>query len=384
IMGPSLAMIHRLRALASSVGDEGAGLALETLRAIEGNVTTQMDLALWQVAVTIQGDAEALAIFTGESADSVARLYQAGDLPTAAQRALEEFLAQYGMRGVGEIDLGRSRWRDNPAEIVGTVQSYLAIADPSRAPEAVFRAGAAAAEQATEKLASLVGVGWGGKLRERQVRFLVAHLRGMSGARETPKFAIVQVMGIARDGLLASGGDLVEAGVLERADDVYFLRVRELDRIFAALDEGWKPLVEERRERYRREQQRRQVPRIMVGDGRTIHEGLGNAADRSISGSPVSPGVAQGRVRVVFQPQAAELVPGEILVCPGTDPAWTPLFLAAAGLITEVGGMMTHGSVVAREYGIPAIVGVHEATTRLRTGQLIRMDGTAGTIEILE
>ena len=114
-----------------------------------------------------------------------------------------------------------------------------------------------------------------------------------------------------------------------------------------------------------------------------FYEGPGSA-DGGISGSPVSPGVAEGLVRVVFDPQTTHLLPGEILVCPGTDPAWTPLFLSAGGLITEVGGMMTHGSVVAREYGIPAVVGVHQATTRPHTGQRIRLDGMAGTIEVLD
>ena len=122
----------------------------------------------------------------------------------------------------------------------------------------------------------------------------------------------------------------------------------------------------------------------MLGDGRTFYEGVADPGDGSLGGSPVSPGVALGPVRVVLSPANAGLKPGEILVCPGTDPAWTPLFLVAAGLVTEVGGMMTHGSVVAREYGIPAVVGVHDATTRLTTGMRIRLDGSAGTITILD
>jgi pyruvate,water dikinase len=93
--------------------------------------------------------------------------------------------------------------------------------------------------------------------------------------------------------------------------------------------------------------------------------------------------VAEGIVRVVFDPHGTQLAPGEILVCPGTDPSWTPLFLAASGLVMEVGGMMTHGSVVAREYGIPAVVGVHEATRRLHTGQRVRVNGNSGQIVIL-
>ena len=121
---------------------------------------------------------------------------------------------------------------------------------------------------------------------------------------------------------------------------------------------------------------------MILGDGRTFYQGLGGDGD--LTGSPVSPGVVEGPVRVVLSPSGAGLQPGEIMVCPGTDPSWTPLFLTAAGLITEVGGMMTHGSVVAREYGLPAVVGVHEATQRLRTGQRIRLDGSTGAITLLD
>ncbi len=113
---------------------------------------------------------------------------------------------------------------------------------------------------------------------------------------------------------------------------------------------------------------RKQIPRLLLSDGRAYYEGVIATAqvDGGMSGSPVSPGSVTGRVRVVLDPTHAGLQPGEILVCPGTDPSWTPLFLTAAGLVMEVGGMMTHGAVVAREYGLPAIVGVDRATTRLR------------------
>jgi pyruvate,water dikinase len=148
----------------------------------------------------------------------------------------------------------------------------------------------------------------------------------------------------------------------------------------------WRGLVGERRAIFAREQRRRQIPRVLVSDGRTFYEGLGAEAGAGdvIVGSPVSPGMVEGVVHVVLDPHRSQLAPGEILVCPGTDPAWTPLFMAAGGLITEVGGMMTHGSVVAREYGIPAVVGVHQATTRLKDGQKIRLDGTAGKILLIE
>jgi pyruvate,water dikinase len=126
---------------------------------------------------------------------------------------------------------------------------------------------------------------------------------------------------------------------------------------------------------------------LLLSDGRAFYEGMTNPAEAGenlIMGSPVSPGVVEGRVRVVRDPGKAGLQKGEILVCPGTDPSWTPLFMLAGGLAMEVGGMMTHGAVVAREYGIPAIVGVHEATTRLKTGMKIRLNGSNGEIIILE
>jgi pyruvate,water dikinase len=131
---------------------------------------------------------------------------------------------------------------------------------------------------------------------------------------------------------------------------------------------------------------RRQVPRLLLSDGRAFYEGITstNHAANMLNGSPVSPGSVEGLVRVVLNPRQANLRPGEILVCPGTDPSWTPLFLSAGGLVMEVGGMMTHGAVVAREYGIPAIVGVDQATRRLHTGQKIRIDGSTGLIQLLD
>ena len=130
---------------------------------------------------------------------------------------------------------------------------------------------------------------------------------------------------------------------------------------------------------------RAQIPRVLLSDGTAYYEGLGAVEEKEgqVFGDPVSPGLVEGTVRVVFNPLDAQLQPGEILVCPGTDPAWTPLFLAAGGLVMETGGMMTHGSVVAREYGIPAVVGVHQATSRLHTGDRIRVDGRSGLIEVI-
>ena len=388
IFGPSIASLVLLTRLAeqSDAGDHGISpLALEVTRGLPRNVTTEMDLALWETAKEIRADVDSAELFSASDAPTLARCYLEATLPDAAQEAVARFMELYGMRGMGEIDLGQPRWRETPEPIMQTLQSYLKISD-DLAPDVLFARGAQRAEAAIEKLAQAARHQPGGWLKERLVRAAARRVRALMGAREAPKFYAVRVMGIVRTEVLGIGEEFVRAGVIEDREDLFFLHIRELDALAHHEIRDWKGLIAERRRRYAREANRKQIPRVLVSDGRAFYEGLGAVTDTGslITGSPVSPGVVEGIVHVVFDPHKTQLAPGEILVCPGTDPAWTPLFMTAGGLITEVGGMMTHGSVVAREYGIPAVVGVHQATTRLRDGQRIQVDGTAGKIVILD
>jgi len=360
--------------------------ALEMTRGLPHNVTTEMDLVLWQTAQSIRGDPQAKALFDAADADTLAASYLDGELPRAAQLAVAEFMERYGMRGVGEIDLGRPRWREDPTPIMQALSSYLQIEDAEQAPDRVFARGAAAAEAAIDRMVEAVRALPGGRLRSPLVSWVARRLRALAGLRETPKFTVIRLAGIARDGLLASGQELSAAGVLARPDDIFFLRMAELKALAAGEMRDWQALIEERRELRRRELKRAQIPRFLLSDGQAFFEGLGSDVDAAsgLVGSPVSPGVVEGVVHVLLDPHGGRLAPGEILVCPATDPGWTPLFLAAGGLVMEVGGLMTHGAVVAREYGIPAVVGVHEATTRFRSGQRMRVDGSTGRIELLD
>ena len=391
LVAPAVVMLRVLSELTDATTD-GHGvspLAMEVTRAIPRNPTTEMDLTLWAVAEAIRADPEATFAFQALTPTELAARYAARRLPDGAQAALDAFLTAYGMRGVGEIDLGRPRWREDPTDLLQTLTVYLDLPEDA-APPAVFRRGEQAAAVAVERLAAVASGMPRGHLRARTVRWLASRIRALAGGREQPKFAVVQVMGVIREGLLASGADLVALGVLDRPDDVFFLHLSELTGLTQASLGGLRPAVEARRAAWSTEIRRARVPRVLVGDGRAFHEGVARTADLAdlppgtLVGSPVSPGVVEGLVRVVHDPAPSGLQPGEILVCLGTDPAWTPLFLTAGGLITEVGGMMTHGSVVAREYGIPAVVGVDAATTRLVTGQRIRVNGSVGTIELLE
>jgi pyruvate,water dikinase len=362
----------------------GGPEALEAIRSLDGNVTTEMDLALWSAAEKIRADAEARDAVLGKPTAEVAAAYLVGALPPVAQRALGEFLELYGMRTVGEIDLGRPRWSDDPTSAIASLQAYVALPDDAPGPAVEFERGKEVAAAATRRLTeTLASGGPRGRLQAAMVKRLVRTIRGDFGARETPKFTLVKQFGMIRDALVESGRDLVRTGRLDEPYDVMYCHLGDLQQAWELPDGDLKLRVAANKETYGREARRRQVPRLLLGDGRTFYEGLADV-DGDITGSPVSPGVVEGRVRVVLSPASAGLQEGEILVCPGTDPAWTPLFLTASGLVTEVGGMMTHGSVVAREYGIPAVVGVHAATERLITGQRIRLDGSTGRITLLE
>jgi pyruvate,water dikinase len=359
-------------------------LLVELTRGMANNVTTQMDLKLWEAAQTIRADAPAVEKFLSTPVEILVDEYRRGQLPPAAQTAIEKFLSVYGIRGVGEIDLGRPRWCEHPSNLFQALKSYLGL-DPEAGPDVIFRRGEAKADEAEKAILTALRAKPFGVVKARIVRAMILAFRELGGLRETPKFFVVRLLSIYRYALLAEGEKLAAACVLTAADDVLFLHTWELHDLAAGVDRDWKTLIAERRAVYARELRRRRIPRIMLTDG-TAYYDAPSAGDgkNTLSGSPVSAGVVEGNVRVVLDPHGAQLQPGEIMVCPATDPAWTPLFLAAGGLVTEVGGMMTHGSVVAREYGIPAVVGVSEATSRLVTGQRVRVDGSTGVIEVLE
>ena len=360
-------------------------LTMQLTRGIPNNVTTEMDLYLWKSAKRIKTDPESTDIFLEEKPDDLAQRFHDQALPPEGQEVVSTFLDRYGMRAVGEIDISRSRWSDDPTHIMGVLQNYLRIEDEDRAPDVVFERSAREAESAIEKLVDAVSRTNGGRLKARLVRFAAGRMRSLLGLREMPKFMLMRMLAIQRKGLLSSGEDMVAEGVFDQPDDIFYLHPDELANLAEGDERDWREIIISRRMLYEREKLRRQLPRLLLSDGRAFYEGLSAPEEEEgvLVGSAVSPGLVEGVVHVIFDPLEEQLAPGEILVCQGTDPAWTPLFLAAGGLITEVGGMMTHGSLVAREYGIPAVVGVHEATSRLKTGQRVRVDGSAGRVVVL-
>ena len=384
--GMGMATFNLLTHLADKL--PGAPDVLLLTRGMPYNVTTAMDLALWETAQAVRADPVSLEHCTQTPAPTLATEYLAGRLPEPAQAAIRAFLRRYGARGLAEIDPGRARWRDDPTPVMQSLQSYLHIPPGEQSPDAAFERGRAAAEAGIARLVACARRTKGGRLKAFLVRAAAYRMRALSGLRESPKFAAIRLFGLMRAALLESGRALAASGTLARPDDVFFLSLAELEALGAGAARDWAALVRDRRTAYAQERRRRQIPRLLLSDGQTFYEGARAATSPAdagtLTGSPVSPGVVEGVAHVVFDPHSTQLAPGEILVCPGTDPSWTPLFLAADGLVMEVGGLMTHGAVVAREYGIPAVVGIPDATRRLKTGRRIRVNGTTGEVVLVD
>ncbi len=381
-MGVSLQLLTRL---AGGVPD-GERLLMDLSRGLPNNVTLQMDLALWQIAAALRAQPALCKAFAQNDVADLVSDYMNGKLQKQAQSDITNFLDTYGMRGVGEIDLGRVRWNDDPTPVFQILKSYVQI-DIVRSPDAIFNKGEAIAKQAAVELRAALAAQPGGFLKAALAGFFIRRFRALGGLRESPKFAIVRQFGVYRQAFRKFGCKFVDQGVLRQADDIFFLHPLEIKALAAGTLENVQALIAERRELYQREFRRRRIPRVLLSDGTAYYDAIDTDRaedENTLTGNPVSAGIVEGRVRVVFDPHQTQLMPGEILVCPATDPAWTPLFLSAGGLVMEVGGMVTHGSVVAREYGIPAVVGVRQATQRLKTGQQVRVDGSSGRVTVLE
>jgi phosphohistidine swiveling domain-containing protein len=299
-------------------------------------------------------------------------------LPPTLQKGLADFLRAYGHRGVAEIDVGLPRWSEDPTYILGVLANYLRLDEPELAPDVQFRRAARGAEAMVTDLTRRASRK--GRLRGALVGFLLRRTRALAGLREMPKFCIVLLLAQARALLWSVGEELAESGRLEKAEDVFFATLPEARTALAGAD--LRTVVRERRAGYEHELKRRHVPRILLSDGTepAAEEALDAADDAALRGTPASSGTVTARARVILDPSDARLEPGEILVAPSTDPGWTPLFLTAGGLVMEMGGAMSHGAVVAREYGIPAVVGVPDATERIAPGERITVDGSAGSI----
>jgi pyruvate,water dikinase len=350
------------------------------LRGLPGDLTAEMTLALAALAAQV-GSVPAIRQLVEKTPPAhLAEDYRRDRLPALLQRGLAAFLARYGHRSVSELDLGMPRWAEDPAYVLGMLAGFLALRDSDQAPAAQHRR---AAQEAAAMVRTLTArARRRSRLRGRLVGFCLSRARALGGQREAPRFCLALLLARVRVLLQPVGQELVRAGRLAQAGDVFFLTFPEVHIALAGTD--MQATVRGRRAAFDRELSRRHVPLVLLSDGTepaAAQESTAGEPDM-LRGTPASPGVVTALARVIHDPHDAHLARGEILIAPATDPGWTPLFLIAGGLVVETGGAMSHGAIVAREYGLPAVVGVPQATRRIATGSRITVDGTTGLISL--
>ncbi|MEV4626797.1 rifamycin-inactivating phosphotransferase [Micromonospora sp. NPDC049523] len=347
-----------------------------------GNITSEMGLALLDVADVIRPHPEVVAFLRGVEDERFL-----DELPkfaggSEARDAIETYLDRYGMRCVGEIDITRPRWRERPTTLVPLILDNIKLFEPGAAKRR-FEQGRQEARRKEHDVLSRLRALPDGEQKADEAKRMIDRVRTFIGYREYPKYGIVSRYFVYKQALLAEAERLVQANVLAEREDIFYLTFQELHDVVRsnAVDDR---LVQQRKEAFR-SYASLTPPRVLTSDGEAITGAYRRAyvPTGALIGVPVSAGTVEGRARVILDMAQAALDPGDILVTAHTDPSWTPLFVAITGLVTEVGGLMTHGAVIAREYGLPAVVGVVDATRLIRDGQRIRVHGSDGYVEVL-
>ncbi len=358
--------------------------AADTLtQSVPDNVTSEMGLALLDVADVIRPYPEVVEFLQQVEGDEnvldgLAQLaggQEAGD-------AVRIFLDKYGMRCVGEIDITRPRWSERPTTLVPVILGNIKNFPPGAGARR-FEQGLEEARRKEQDLLERVRALPDGSEKAEETKRKIDRVRTFIGYREYPKYGMVSRYFVYKQALLEEADRLVRAGVLREKEDVFSLTLHELGEVVRT-QQADDQLVRRRRDAFTA-YQALTPPRVLTSDGEAVAGTYRRDAipAGALVGLPVSAGTVEGRARVVLDMAGADLETGDILVTAYTDPSWTPVFVAILGLVTEVGGQMTHGAVIAREYGLPAVVGVEDATRLIRDGQRIRVNGSDGYVEIL-
>jgi rifampicin phosphotransferase len=350
-----------------------------------GNVTSEMGLALLGVADVIRPYPEVVAFLRdAASAEDGAFLDELAKLAGGAEArdAIEAYLDRYGMRCVGEIDITRPRWRECPTTLMPVILDNVRNFEPGAA-ERRFDEGRRKALKKEQEVLSRLRALPDGERKADEAKRMIDRVRTFIGYREYPKYGIISRYFVYKRALLAEAERLVRADVLPEKEDVFYLTFQEFHDVVRSHQVDGR-LIQRRKEAFR-SYHALTPPRVLTSDGEAVTGAYrrDDVPAGALTGLPVSAGTVEGRARVILDMADADLEAGDILVTTFTDPSWSPLFVGIAGLVTEVGGLMTHGAVIAREYGLPAVVGVEHATRLIRDGQRIRVHGTDGYVEIL-
>jgi len=375
----ALPILHILCAKWFSDGSSRAGKLLAGLGGMDDAVA---GLELWQLAVTANASPEVkdLVLSNEDWCTIEGKLSQLD----SGKRFLEswgQFMTRHGHHCRAELELYNRRWFETPDYILKLLRTYvtqIGEIDPVENYSKRAHERRQLEQQCRRQLKNPI----------KRIIFNRLLLRSQKGSifRENVKSETIKLIVTARKMLLELGKRLRDKAVLKDQDDIFFLRFEEIVRMVRGeADFDIHRVVAGRRAEYERNKSIT-PPDVVFGKfdaDKSVSDVVDIEAD-VLDGLAVSPGAATGKARVILKADTDEqLLAGEILVAPFTDPGWTPYFVPAAGVVMEEGGILSHGSIVAREYGIPAVVNVDCATKIIKTGQTIHVDGSRGVVRIL-
>lgn len=357
--------------------------AADTLSlSVPNNITSEMGLALLDVADVIRPYPEVIHYLQQVKNDNILDELVKFDGGKEAQEALKSYLNKYGMRCAGEIDLMNPRWSEKPTTLVPLILTNIKEFEPG-AGKRKFEQGLQVALRKEQELLDRLKQLPDGTRKSEETKRMISLLRNFIGYREYPKYGMINRYFVYKQALQKEAEQLIKANLIHEKEDIYYLTFEELHEVVRRNKLDYQ-IISKRKDEYKF-YEKLTPPRVITSDGEIItgQYKRENLPAQAIVGLPVSSGVIEGRARVILRMEDADIEDGDILVTTFTDPGWTPLFVSIKGLVTEVGGLMTHGAVIAREYGLPAVVGVENATKLIKDGQRIRVHGTEGYIEIL-
>jgi phosphoenolpyruvate synthase/pyruvate phosphate dikinase len=352
-------------------------------QSVPNNITSEMGLALLNVADVIRPYPEVIDYLQHVKNDNFLSELVQFEGGQETRDAIYAYLDKYGMRCAGEIDITRTRWSEKPLTLVPLILSNIKNFEPD-AGNRKFEQGRQEALKKEQELLDKLKQLPDGEQKAKETKRMIDLIRNFSGYREYPKYGFINRYFVYKQALLKEAEQLVQANVIHEKEDIYYLSFEELREVVRTNKLDYQ-IINKRKDEYKL-YEKLNPPRVITSDGEII-AGKYNREDLpagALAGMAVSSGVIEGRARVILKMEDADIEDGDILVTTFTDPSWTALFVSIKGLVTEVGGLMTHGAVIAREYGLPAVVGVENATGLIKDGQRIRVNGTDGYVEIMQ
>jgi pyruvate,water dikinase len=351
-------------------------------QSVPNNITSEMGLDLMEVADVIRPYPQVVDYISNVKEDNFLDKLVGLEGGQEAREAILSYLDKYGMRCSGEIDITRPRFYEKPTMLLPMILSNIKNFEPNES-HIKFERGRQQALKMEQELLDRLKKLPGGEEKANETKQKIDLIRNFIGYREYPKYGMVSRYFVYKLALLEEAKRLVQTSVIHEIEDIYYLTFEELREVLVTNKVDNK-IIDNRKEEYKLFD-KLTPPRVITSEGEVItgEYKLENLPVGAIAGLPVSSGVIEGRARVIINMEDAKIEDGDILVTIFTDPSWTPLFVSLKGLVTEIGGLMTHGAVIAREYGLPAVVGVENATKLIKDGQRIRVHGTEGYVEIL-